>query len=117
MRLSIFFAAVVGLVAVLYTLGYQYSLLWHWWWYDSILHTLGGVAIGIFAVRLAQFFNTRDLMLVLGFGVFIGVGWELFEWTLGMPRSIFLNYAVDTIKDLVFDMTGAILGLLIARRI
>ena len=118
MRISLLFSLTLILVALLYVFGYQYSLLWRFWWYDILLHTLGGIGIGLFAVRLSIFFGTsRQVSYAIAGALLIGAGWEVFEYSLGLPRSVFFNYAVDTTKDMLMDVTGALIGVSIARRV
>ncbi len=82
--------------------------------YDSLLHLLGGVGLGLFlsglAGSLAEYRLKRRWVVILG--VFIcGIIWELFEiyYNLsGYPLWTSLYYA-DTIKDLVLDSIGGAL--------
>lgn len=118
MKMYLLFAGIVGLVAVLYAAGCIYDLFWHWWWYDIALHTLAGAAIGVGAVRVSQLNGTvHAVPLAITAALVIGIGWELLEQYLGLPRSYFLNYMVDTTKDLVMDIAGAVIGVSLARAI
>ncbi len=116
MKIHLLFAATLGLVSLLYAAGFQYDLFWHWWWYDITLHTLAGVAIGVGVFRIGYLYNVPHVMVIAVVAALsIGVAWELLEHYLGLPRSLFLNYVVDTTKDLVMDAAGAIIGVSVAR--
>lgn len=118
MRITLLFALTLALIAVLYVVGYQYSLLWRFWWYDIILHTLGGLAIGLFVARCNIFFGTtRHVLPACMSALVIGAGWEVFEVYTGLPESVFLSYAVDTAKDMLMDVTGALMGVYVATRV
>ncbi len=92
----------------------------HWyysiWWFDIFMHFIGGVWLGVVFVWLCAF---RKLPLTLNFPfvlrlilsvLIVGVGWEVFEY-------YFINYmaqnnfdVVDTVSDLVLDISGGLLA-------
>lgn len=87
------------------------------YWYDMMMHTIGGVFLALFATAL--FFkhiislNTLKTMIILLLFVFvIGLGWEFFEYTIqylikGSARLADVN---DSISDLLCDIGGGIIG-------
>lgn len=113
---------------------HAFALLFHWyffvWWYDVMMHALGGFAMVILGsiawdvlVRNARiatpFLWVMQLGFVLGFVAMIGIGWEWFEGlcdaflssAYGMPTAQL--GLVDTMLDLYFDLFGALTGWLI----
>ncbi|MDE2400010.1 MAG: hypothetical protein KGL67_03345 [Patescibacteria group bacterium] len=90
---------------------YWYSAIWY---FDMIMHTLGGICLGLASV---YFFPPKDsslksLLKILLFVFVVGVGWEVFE-------IIFYNIiaqtpfnALDTISDVFFDLAGGGLAVL-----
>lgn len=80
-------------------------LYWRWWWFDILMHFLGGVLIGGLALVTSMTFgiNRAFTFVVLFFA--IGVGWEIFERTFGLYRAY--GYFGDTLLDLLMDALGA----------
>jgi hypothetical protein len=92
-----------------------------WSWLDTPMHFLGGVGAGWFAsLAFPERGNgLKRFLLGLGMVAFIGVVWELFEWNanlfLGNRSGVsFQGDLNDTMKDLVMDLLGGIVFLLIA---
>ncbi len=91
----------------------------HWyytiWWFDMLMHFTGGVWLGLV---LIWFLNKRGSSLYLDFALIgkviawvllIGLLWEVFEF-------YFINYVagngfdkLDTLSDLLFDLSGGFL--------
>ncbi len=83
----------------------------HLWWWDIIVHTLGGVWAGL----IAAWFFIRDgkvppMLHCIGFALFSGVGIEILEYAADFGGSIFMSYPLDTAKDLVVDAMGGYLA-------
>lgn len=107
------------------------ALVLHWyyfiWWYDVLLHGLGGFAMGILGVMVwkwtmrnvdisARILFAR-LVFVLGFVALVGIGWEWFEALVDavvLPAVQGMDVAqlglVDTMLDLFFDLFGGLLA-------
>jgi len=119
--------AIVGLaIAILYPLAFAYLLFWNLWWYDLLLHFLGGAFVVTVArwslasapqsvLRLSRL---RPLLFYIAITVFIGVLWEFFEFAADLTY-IRSGYWVDTYTDLIMDMLGGAFAylLLCARRV
>lgn len=102
-------------VTVLYFVGLALYLIWVLWWYDILLHFLGGVWVGLAVCTVLRFYERQPRLWHVIAGILVvGVAWELFEVAVGAPREA--NYALDTSIDLVMDTLGSIVGLLVARR-
>lgn len=99
----------------LHQLALDNHLYMKFWFYDIMMHFLGGVCVALLIYCIALFFNLNFLknnILNIIFCTFvIGVFWELFEVyykIAGHPIHT-LAYKLDTIKDLIMDTSGAVL--------
>jgi len=112
------------LTAFLYVIGALHIaalfFFWYWsiWWYDILLHALGGVWIG---GMMLFFLSGREKNMsgstILRFSVpllgvlIIGTFWEAFEWNIDqVVLSYFQNDVVDTLSDIGADIAGALLS-------
>lgn len=108
-------AVLVCVIATLHFLAINYYLYWMFWWYDIIVHFLGGVFVGLLALWLRYFSGylgahavpaLSQVLLFVGVSVLvIGVGWEVFEWVTGETFRA-EGYWQDTIVDVVLDLLG-----------
>lgn len=119
MLLYISFAVLVFVGILNYIAGVFY-LYWTLWWFDNIVHFLGGVSLGFFSLYLSSFVFFKDRVsftraAIISFVVaMIASGaWELFEYIY--DPSLF-SEKYDTLHDLIADAIGAILAFLLARR-
>jgi uncharacterized membrane protein YjdF len=82
-------------------------LYWKWWWFDNVMHFLGGVLIGGIALVTSDILKTPRLLTFLVALLGIGIGWEVFEWSFGLYDGAW--DAVDTSTDLIMDTLGALM--------
>lgn len=109
MRLLLIQLSVLFVLAVLQFLGEAHFLQWRFWWYDIMLHFLGGLWVGLFLVWILRRVEKNASLIFVVVGVLcIGIAWELFEIVIGSPRET--RYYLDTIIDLIMDVVGALLG-------
>jgi hypothetical protein len=78
--------------------------------YDEAVHLLSGVLAGmVFAALLladgARRGAGRVALAGLGFGLALGVGWEVFEWAVQL-----IGDWPDTLSDIVLTTLGAAIG-------
>ena len=104
------------LLASLEWLAVRYDLFWRWFWFDDVMHFLGGFCVGLF---VAWLYARRALSInfaacILG-AFLIGVAWEVFEYVLHIAQSQWFSYPVDTVKDLSMDCLGGALSVYLAR--
>ncbi len=106
------------------TLATFYSSFWQIWWFDIVMHLLGGIWAGLFFLYLfsarKQVFNDSNFILnllgAISFAALVGVIWEIYEFSfdqlIAMPRSLVLSQPSlnDTIKDLFNDLTGGFIA-------
>ena len=121
--LFIFIFALMSLIALLHTAATELFLYWLYPWFDTLVHFLGGLFIGLSALWL--FFESRyfalersalrAFLVTLGAIIVVGVGWEIFELVAGIPIED--NFVADTITDLSMDVLGAMLGYLAFKKL
>ncbi|MES2931825.1 MAG: hypothetical protein V4682_04010 [Patescibacteria group bacterium] len=112
MRLVWLFSALIlaGILAFLQHYALANLLYWHYPWFDTMMHFLGGLTVATFGIVLLA--KRRALVfLVAMFG--IAVGWELFELLINAEREA--NFAFDTSLDLLMDALGMTVTYLTAR--
>ena|SRR3989338_1591622 len=96
----------------------EYFLYWRLWWLDIPMHFFGGMWAGLCGLWLiTRRGNSPSLALCLAFALFIGVAWEVFEYSEGIAASYHFSYPFDTAKDIVLDLLGATLGWILAKRL
>jgi hypothetical protein len=102
------------------------------WWYDVMMHTLGGIAMGFLGTVVWEWLRSgreikskKELVLQLGFVLgcvaLVGIGWE---WTEALVDAVLLprlGFAdaqlglIDTMLDLYFDIFGGFCAWLLLR--
>ncbi len=112
-------ALLVLVIALLHIGATIFYLYWMLWWYDLILHFLGGVFIALLVLWLVSFsgylgasssLSLRQLFLISLVGTLgVGIGWEIFERLLGHTWSV-EGYWLDTGIDLFLDVSGGVVG-------
>lgn len=106
---------VVG-IAILYVAGFLFRWNYSLWWYDLLLHFLGGMWVAIaakkFLIRpIGQIGRIGPIFLV-AFVALVGVTWEIYEFTI--DELFFEERALwraqegntDTMTDLMMDLVG-----------
>lgn len=113
-------AVSIVLLLVLQLAGIFLFLYSRFWWLDILNHFIGGVFGGLFVIwffyysgyakgfRIDRILKNRVAVSV--FSVFVvAVLWEVYEYILG-PFDTYLNYPLDTSKDIVVGSFGAFLS-------
>ncbi len=103
--------ALSALLLSLHLWGTAEFLYWKFVWFDSPMHLLGGITLGVF---VAAFLNAPQPAKFYALIIVLIVGWEVFEFFLGSPRKE--NYGFDTALDLFLGLLGASLAYYSARR-
>ena len=96
-----------SLLAFLQQVALAEYLYWRWWWFDILMHFLGGILVGGIGVVIANVLKTPVLPTLLVTLVVIGIGWEVFEYAFGLYDGGW--DLVDTSIDLIMDTLGALL--------
>jgi uncharacterized BrkB/YihY/UPF0761 family membrane protein len=118
MRERIFFAGflLILCIAILHIAGTENNLYIKFWWYDVLLHYLGGMWIALATYWIA--FHSRYIshprntianiaLLVIGMTMLVGLGWEIFEYYFGISLAPGEQYVIDTTQDFIMDFLGA----------
>ena len=104
----IFFILVVNFLANKF---YWYSSVWY---FDMIMHFLGGFWIGLASFYTFSLQSVSDKLIfkILLLVLFIGLGWEVFEILVNdvMAQNSF-NF-LDTLSDIFFDLSGGLCAML-----
>lgn len=99
----------VSVLALLQLIALEEFLYWQFWWFDLVMHFIGGLIIGGIALFITSYILS-DPKYTFPFFLFVlvvvGVGWELLELSTGMFRED--NYTLDTSIDLLMDTLGAV---------
>lgn len=110
-RLTFFFTALI-LLAVVHIVALELYLYWKFPWFDVPMHLLGGVAVAlgysILCTRFSPRFQTLSWYIISV--LFIGIGWECFEYVAGISLVREESFLLDTALDLCMDTLGGILG-------
>jgi hypothetical protein len=114
----IFLSGVLLLAVIVYWLdaiAQDNFYYWIYWWYDIMMHFLGGFLVASFVLWFFLRFGFNRFQTLSAFfvisivsGFSIGIGWELFEYFSGILQQQPGNIIGDTILDLVMDCVGAI---------
>lgn len=120
-RLLFVLAALIVVIFALHILALALHLYWTLWWYDIMLHFLGGVFVGLLTLWF-RFFSgyaraphlsseTQLFALFIPIVLLVGIGWELFEYALGQNWSV-EGYWLDTGMDIALDVLGGAVAFL-----
>ena len=112
------------LLWVMHTIGIAYSLYWVYWWFDTVMHILGGFSLGFLSLYIFYGFSIfRDelsfseiMMVSFIFAMMLGGIWEVFEYVNDLTQST-EKYSLDVVHDLLADALGVILALLVTKRL
>ena len=105
-------------------LGEVKSYYAKFWWWDALLHTGSGIALGFvgFAILLVLYrgkkikASPRTIALfTFSFAVAMGAVWEIFEFSMDqlVGTNMQKKGLVDTMWDLIVDAVGALFASLI----
>ncbi|MBI2046326.1 MAG: hypothetical protein HYT28_02835 [Parcubacteria group bacterium] len=111
--LSFFIIFIFALNTVALALGWYFTFFW----FDMLMHTLGGVWVGFAALwflgvidtdkKATQFNIKRTILAVLLATACVGLLWELFEYIVDIVTHASSYGFIDGLSDLFFDLLGA----------
>ena len=89
------------------------------WWWDAVLHTGSGIALGLigFAIMLILYKENKIkaapftlALFSFSFSIAMGSVWEIFEFSMDqfMGTNMQKNGLIDTMGDLIVDSIGAL---------
>ena len=93
----------------LHLFAFSFYLYWTVFWYDFLMHFLGGLTFGVLAVWFfkIEIRSSRALFLVLFWVLVPSLVWEVFEYLNDISVTT-ENYTIDTTIDFVMDTLGAL---------
>jgi len=113
------FGAII-LLGALHLVASAFYFYWTVAWFDTMMHFLGGLSLGFFAIWFwydSPLFDRRiptkrEVFLAAFLSIiFIGIGWEFFEYVYGISApSAGQTFGQDTFCDLIADLCGASLA-------
>lgn len=91
----------------------HFFLYWKFWWFDMIMHFLGGwwiACLGYYLFFLSNYFSKTFkkcsiFITTFSFVLTIGILWEIFEYLTKVSLRQD-NYILDTYLDLLMDVWG-----------
>ena len=110
----------IVIVAILHFVALNFYLYWSYWWFDILVHFLGGFWIGLSALWLIFFSGFTDkesagftayFLIAIVASIIVGLGWEVFE-TVAKIAADPTVYWKDTLTDLALDIIGGMLAAL-----
>jgi len=85
--------------------------------FAPFLHFLGGMWVAVASMEFFRRMNYSYSVWLLVLAVFVvGAGWEVFELYIFQFES-FTYWAVDTLSDLVLDVSGGLVAFRLARTV
>ncbi len=100
-----------ALVLYLHLIGMEHSLYFYYWWYDVLLHFLGGSALAFLMLIFTKSWKKTIIGMLI-----LAAGWEVFEYVLHIAVMEGQDYILDTIKDFVMDLLGAFSAIYISKK-
>jgi hypothetical protein len=105
-------------------LGSAFDFYYRFWWWDMVLHAASGFLLGIIGFITLYVLNQTDRLppdlkpafrcfFGFTFAVTVGVTWEIYEFAMDRLWPVLDMQStgtgvVDTMKDLIVDMIGAL---------
>lgn len=92
--------------------GSIFSFYERFFWFDMVMHTLGGAWLASVFMTV-RWFPYRTALHVIGLVLLAGLAWELYEYLFSVWATAefgnlgFEQPLIDTLSDLAFDALGA----------
>lgn len=108
-------AALIVLLACVQGAATYWDLYFFVWWLDIPMHLLGGFWISAATITYRLSRNSSGggdaTLVLLAYALvatlLIGLGWELFEWSVDRVNGLIHFDLLDTLGDLANDVIGA----------
>jgi len=119
-RLPIFVQIWALLAIGLHTFGLVWKLYDTTWWWDEMTHAVSSSLVGMLAAIGLYLFDMHSIkikvprwaypIMIMVFSIFIGVIWEMGEFTGDVLTSTRMQYSLsDTLNDCYVDMLGGLI--------
>lgn len=116
----------LSLAALLAMHGFAIAIAgyYYYFWLDIVMHFWGGLTVGLFFIWFFYYSGRLPaqvwpqsvfLLLAMGFGALVGVGWEFFEFLFDIfiaqkTHAPFAQLGLqDTMMDLFMDLLGVLI--------
>lgn len=108
-------------IAILHTVAIYFYLYYELWWFDILMHFVGGFWAVLFFLWLFVFSGAFLLdverknpailfFLATSFIVIVAVFWEIFELKFGLTSLNDFDYIQDTVSDIFSAFAGGLLA-------
>lgn len=110
-------AIFIFVIFVVQSCAAYWHLYFRYWWLDIPVHIMGGTWIALFG--LASYYSSVNkkeysplfvFSLAVATTLVVGLAWEIFEFTINRGIGDVGISLGDTLKDLVDDFVGALIG-------
>jgi uncharacterized membrane protein YjdF len=113
---------IAPVLVVLHFIGSAKHFYFTYWWFDIMMHFLGGVIVFLlsswfYARFLKEDLSLRAFIFALVSVLAVGSAWEIYENVIKLTYRAFGSYRFDTIKDVLVDMAGAFIAFLVLNRL
>ena len=101
---------VLVIIFVLHLISLRNDYYWLIWWYDIMMHFLGGVWVVLVLIWLNQLKAAAVVLTfkrVLTTIVVVGLAWEIYELLFDQTFIDAKGYGLDTVLDLITNTVGA----------
>lgn len=89
---------------------YWYSSIWY---FDIIMHFLGGLWLGLVSIHLfcLKDISLKSILKIFFIVLLAGVGWEIFEVLIDKFITLKIFDLPDTLSDIFFDSVGGLFAI------
>ncbi len=118
MRMPVYVGlGIATFVILLHGLASIFGWYWIFRWFDTPMHVLGGILAGHSGIVCSVFFSKDtkkkpSLWIAIFAALIVGIAWEVLEYGYGLS-GLDPIHRFDAIKDLVNDMMGGVIALLV----
>lgn len=107
----LFLLVLSGSFALLQYIALSDFLYWKIWYFDNIMHLIGGALLGAIAATLSLYtphsgMARHPFVTLLVIVILVSFGWEAIKFFSG---GLLPGYTVDTLTDLAMDALGALI--------
>lgn len=84
---------------------YWYNSIWY---FDMIMHFFGGLWVGLFFIYVFSLSGSVSNLIfkIILSVLLVGISWEVFEFVVNNVIGRIPFNTLDTISDVLFDLTG-----------
>lgn len=104
---------IISLIFFIFLLNYL-AMEFHWyssiWYFDMLMHFLGGFWLGLAAIYLFSLKDSsfKSILKIFFIVLLVGTGWEMFEILIDRFITQSPFDFLDTASDMFFDFAGGL---------